>query len=982
MTSRNDAATQHTSSASHSRRSTRSARATLRAAVCALACVLALALTSSATAINVTSSEQDVGAVEPGRVITLTLVATNDTATTIEIVPQVAAPPGIEILQVPGGVRINAGERRVIAVLARARSTAAAGAFEVPVRLIHGDSIVAELVYTGIVRERRTLTWTQSEAPAALVTSGGYTVRGVIENTGNVTRELRIDTITSDGASVSVDPNQITLPPGTAQDVTINVTANGRTAGVTQHRLRVRIVDTASRDEDITFDVNTSFAQAVAFGPDVTRQLRFVLEASARTSDIRRLSVADLSIAIRGGGLIAEQDGASLFGSLLISGAPSVDGRIIYTDDPWRVEIGRNVGAADGGGLGVIVTYLIGDAEIEGTIGASGRAIGLDRVGVTYRTDIDDVTRANIALSATIGPESATTISGGISSVLFRDAQATAEEAAEQSTAFAGVNVSANASIATGGGATLAAAASTAFGAFSLAADAGTSFSDGETSTSVGGSAGVSFAELTGVPLNASARVARSTVSVPGFGTALESTTYGAAAALGAGPIGIGAAFAQRSDINRIDGIVGQLAETVFRVSVAGGASTSLLGLRTRNETVSDGSLATALTASYQWTAQAGAAELGSDVSLTRTREVDAFGRDEREQRLDGRFELSTDLERGRLEAVLRLSDTRLVRGLDRLTGTLGIDVPSADGDSSVRPAIGIDRSPDATEYSGSLDWRGNLDQRTSATLRASAAIGGTLGARLTLSNTLSVRFADGERLTTNIGLDRITGQLRVSAGVGYAVPFGYEIGRFPGYGSVAGRVLDEFNRPVAGLVLAIGQVIVVTDSEGFFGFENVPEGEYDLIVRPDQTQGFAFDPPLPIVVTVQDDRATSVTVRRLPAGGLRGSVQLAEPTPTPGFIFGSGDSARDAQVTTGLPVTLVRDGVNVQRTVSGVGGIVRFDGLAPGLYEIVVDDSNVNAALYRVEPTRQSVSVQIGVDTPFSVTIVPQPRRIELQND
>ena len=183
--------------------------------------------------------------------------------------------------------------------------------------------------------------------------------------------------------------------------------------------------------------------------------------------------------------------------------------------------------------------------------------------------------------------------------------------------------------------------------------------------------------------------------------------------------------------------------------------------------------------------------------------------------------------------------------------------------------------------------------------------------------------------------------------------------------GDVAGAVLDETGRGVAGVTVSLGPWLVETDAQGRYRFPHVPSGGWELGVVGDRLPaGFAAAPSSRrIVVRDNRDVAADLDINRL--GVIRGLV----------YVDRNGNNAFDSGE--GVEHVVVRLGSETTATMSGPAGAFAFSNVPAGEYDVWIDSTRLAANLEPASDARVLVrhdGIAAGTPVAFRLRLRQRP--------
>jgi len=920
--------------------------------------------------LEVQAVTDDLGEITPGATVRLTLRLDNPSERSVEVVPVVQLPSSWSLVQPAPGIVVAPGARRVVSLIAASSASTPAGPFEINVALVAGADTLAQQRFSGSVRQVRDVRWRVTEQTSGIVLERDmYVLEATLINDGNETLDVLLRGVTNGPASVLVRPDAAALPPGASVDVRVELRLDDP-SGFVRQRLRLEAVDRGSGASVASIEATAEFAAAVAFGEERDRRFRLVIDTALQVPDVARgVSGRAFGIGISGGGALDAANSRSLFGSVRLTGTPSLVGNVTYRDGPLTVV----AAASTASGFSVRARYGLQDAEASGfvVIEPSAREA---RIGADYVFSIDEVTRARVAFESDLSV-AGSALSGALNTVLGQRVSVNGDGVTERR---GGVAFGGSARVSGAGDVGVDVSASADLGAVGVGAFAGTTTSVFGSILRGGASASLGLADVINVPIAFSARVSGLQQTVAGFGPISTSVAWAAGGTLGLGPIAAAASIGERTDAHLVDALT-----TVTRdVNVAAEALLAAVRFGTQygltTETSTAGTTLSVSRFGVRWALPIENSDARGQLDLVRESGIDQDAVIVDERTFSGAFSVTSAIANGTLEPRLTFKTTRSQPGFDEIVGRLAADLAFGD-DARLEPAVSFTRTPGLTRFGAQAAWRDRVSDGVTASVAASVSVGGGAPA-YTLAGSVSSQLESEQVLRGNVSLAVGGGARTVGFGLGYLVPVGFVSGEFGGVGNVVGRIVDEFRRPVAGVLLELNGLVAATDADGAFRFEGVPVGSYRLGLRDTPSPDVAFTPRLPVQVDVVDAGTQTIVIERTPAATIGGTVQLREMPASPGVIYGSGSPVRDLQAAMQLIVEL-RNGERSARASVGADGKFEFRGLAAGTYDLVVDASALDDVLYRVEPLRQVVVVQPGARATVLVDLVPLPRSVEIQN-
>lgn len=286
---------------------------------------------------------------------------------------------------------------------------------------------------------------------------------------------------------------------------------------------------------------------------------------------------------------------------------------------------------------------------------------------------------------------------------------------------------------------------------------------------------------------------------------------------------------------------------------------------------------------------------------------------------------------------------------------------------------------------------------RLSAASTLNLNIQGDLGADekpYTLNALLEHRWSNGHQ--TSLVARHSTGDEKQTAlMLTYRVPFGLPVSRKRNVATLRGRVLDaETGTGLENVVLNLGGLIAVSDSEGRFSFPSVKTGRYHLSLdRPGASVDKVSVEKLPKEIEIRqgDDNRTEIALIR--GATLSGQIRVYDlpdsVLPTQTYIkVGATDRPDDspdppqrplkrANVLADTLVTFI-NGEHTIKRLTDQDGRFRIAGVPPGRWVITMDENNLPVNTIP-EQRQQILIVEPGEEANIDFKVIPEVRKIKM---
>lgn len=210
-------------------------------------------------------------------------------------------------------------------------------------------------------------------------------------------------------------------------------------------------------------------------------------------------------------------------------------------------------------------------------------------------------------------------------------------------------------------------------------------------------------------------------------------------------------------------------------------------------------------------------------------------------------------------------------------------------------------------------------------------------------------------------------------------VPFSIAITRRSDIGSVSGRIVDINDEPVAGVVVDLNGLSVVTDESGLYQFPAVPAGQYELNVRPMSLPANAVTDPLtPFTIEVKVHAETRTRLVVMQGGSMSGHIRVAD---IPAEVFARRDLIFPEPIRAlgGLKVIFTNEEGQRLEAITDANGRFARDRILPGRWNVSLDTGMV-PSFYRLLTTE--VIITPGAEIIGDIVLEPVPRQIRFVDE
>jgi hypothetical protein len=299
---------------------------------------------------------------------------------------------------------------------------------------------------------------------------------------------------------------------------------------------------------------------------------------------------------------------------------------------------------------------------------------------------------------------------------------------------------------------------------------------------------------------------------------------------------------------------------------------------------------------------------------------------------------------------------------------------------------IELSRTPDLTNNVAS--------DRVSATLTANYRIMDDTRAQFTYFTSLTKKPFDQRYTILDASMDhvfashhRVGGRVRSTSlsgtsqelafSVEYGMPVAIPLGSVKSSGVLSGRLIDGTGNGIPDVYISAGGKAAVTDETGLFAMRDMAPGTYALNVdRGTLGLNRILDVPLPFQVEVNGGEESSIVLRTVSPGVLKGNTRLFNLIQT-----GIRDSVVIAEKPINGSVSIVVDltnGSERYRRVTNSRGEFVFTDLRPGIWKATYSPVRLPED-HVIERTESAVAVTSGVSASVTVRVVPRQRRIRI---
>ncbi|HET7228508.1 MAG TPA: carboxypeptidase-like regulatory domain-containing protein [Longimicrobium sp.] len=289
--------------------------------------------------------------------------------------------------------------------------------------------------------------------------------------------------------------------------------------------------------------------------------------------------------------------------------------------------------------------------------------------------------------------------------------------------------------------------------------------------------------------------------------------------------------------------------------------------------------------------------------------------------------------------------------GIERTTGT---SVETGAGQERIAANVSATVQPTASTRISLLAQAGATDWMD----RADGLVDGTVEQRLPGGHSLKLRvrafpWAEPGRRRPLIYLD-------------YAVPLRVPTGRDRAVGGVSGRVVDqETGRPVADVLVRVGDRAVVTDGTGRWAVIGLPPGGYSVEIDPVSAGvGRVVVRPDALKVQVAGGETHAVEVGVSRSASVSGRLIVTDP--------------EDGDDGIGGVVVELRGGTERRRRMTDARGAFLFSDLPPGDWTITVVGDGLPAH-HALERETTVVTLKPGDGTELTLRAVPRQRALRI---
>jgi uncharacterized protein (DUF2141 family) len=227
-----------------------------------------------------------------------------------------------------------------------------------------------------------------------------------------------------------------------------------------------------------------------------------------------------------------------------------------------------------------------------------------------------------------------------------------------------------------------------------------------------------------------------------------------------------------------------------------------------------------------------------------------------------------------------------------------------------------------------------------------------------------------------------------------YTIPLGIPVGKKKGIGGIEGTVSDAEGKPLPKVVVEVGGLTAMTDSDGGFTFPGFKPGSYYLTVEQGSIgMGRITTEKMPLSIEVKGGETSRVSIEITPSCRVNGRLSLrqsdnsgnvqreAKPNQVREFslkgLEGAGNKDKSALKLVNILVEISRDGESIRQVTDDEGRFSFYD-LRPGRWTVKVADDNLPPYHY-VEKESYPVELKSGEDQVVVIQVLPRVRKIQM---
>ena len=296
----------------------------------------------------------------------------------------------------------------------------------------------------------------------------------------------------------------------------------------------------------------------------------------------------------------------------------------------------------------------------------------------------------------------------------------------------------------------------------------------------------------------------------------------------------------------------------------------------------------------------------------------------------------------------------------------------------------GLDSSGSRQALGLSTDYRLPNNQELSGYLQMAEAEGtpsttANLSYRKLLKKQRKLAIGFSHRQTANTGNKALKD---TSIQVDYTLPLDLPLRRRKDIASLCGQLLDAGSHlPLSGMVLNLENYSTVTNAQGKFCYPNVLAKDYRLQLDPSRLQGRSYsfgEESMGKTIRLQAGEQRNLQLLLYPAAGLSGQVLSFSHSALASSTQGQAGAAVPHLPLELRPMGSLAATAKPLLRETDAEGRFNLIGLAPGTWQLVINDQQALPKHYRLEQSQWQLELKAGQIHELNIRAVPKQQDIE----
>ncbi|MFW6282014.1 MAG: hypothetical protein ACOC1O_04390 [bacterium] len=240
------------------------------------------------------------------------------------------------------------------------------------------------------------------------------------------------------------------------------------------------------------------------------------------------------------------------------------------------------------------------------------------------------------------------------------------------------------------------------------------------------------------------------------------------------------------------------------------------------------------------------------------------------------------------------------------------------------------------------------------------------------LNSTLDLKYKDIYNFKINVRTDFNHQKTKSSYMVSgkYSIPLNFDYNY--NQGTVSGYLVDEKDRGVSTIKVRLNNYTAITDDNGFFRFDNIPEGEYYLSFSEKELDNrLIITPELPYKINLEKGNKIEKKFKLREKGSLKGKIIYEKENE---FYRGKQKNEYQNKIKQKKNLLLKIKKKDTQYLLVPEGNRFSFKNLTPGKWTLDIYNEN---DLYKVIPEKKEINIKSGEKKEIKLRIKQKKRSV-----